>query len=130
MHHPQLFNKFKHPRFNVLMVFFFLVAFQTNAVAETVTLDAKENSILISFQADEDGDGVEDNVDACPGTPAGESVDASGCSASQLDDDNDGVSNAVDTCPNTPPGDPADASGCGQTQLDDDNDGVLNFFDI
>ena len=103
MHHPQLFNKFKHPRFNVLMVFFFLLAFQTNAVAETVTLDAKENSILISFQADEDGDGVEDNVDACPGTPAGESVDASGCSASQLDDDNDGVSNAVDTCPNILP---------------------------
>ena len=81
-----------------------MLAFQTNAVAETVSLNAEEISFPTSFQADEDGDGVEDSVDACPGTPAGESVDASGCSASQLDDDSDGVSNAVDTCPDTPAG--------------------------
>ena len=46
---------------------------------------------LNRLQADEDGDGVDDNVDACPGTPAGESVDANGCGQSQTDGDNDGV---------------------------------------
>ena len=29
--------------------------------------------------------------DQCPNTPAGESVDANGCSQSQLDDDGDGI---------------------------------------
>lgn len=35
-------------------------------------------------QPDNDNDGVNDAVDACPGTPAGAVVDAAGCSAAQL----------------------------------------------
>jgi hypothetical protein len=43
-------------------------------------------------------------VDACPGTPAGAAVDASGCAASQLvaDRDGDGVADDLDNCPNVP----------------------------
>ncbi|HEX3552182.1 MAG TPA: DUF5074 domain-containing protein [Thermoanaerobaculia bacterium] len=38
----------------------------------------------IVFQQDSDHDGVLNNHDNCPGTPAGETVDANGCSISQL----------------------------------------------
>lgn len=62
--------------------------------------------------ADADNDGVPDGTDKCPGTPAGEPVDANGCSSSQLDNDKDGVTNDKDKCPNTPAGTPVDANGC------------------
>lgn len=60
--------------------------------------------------ADSDGDGVPDSSDKCPSTPAGEAVDASGCSASQRDSDGDGVPDANDKCPNV--AGPADNNGC------------------
>jgi OOP family OmpA-OmpF porin len=69
---------------------------------------------------DTDGDGVLDDADNCPGTPAGTPVDASGCPLPQ-DDDGDGVTNDIDKCPGTPPGAKVDASGC---ELDSDGDGV------
>jgi OOP family OmpA-OmpF porin len=69
---------------------------------------------------DTDGDGVLDEADNCPGTPAGTPVDAGGCPLPQ-DDDGDGVTNDVDKCPGTPPGAKVDASGC---ELDSDGDGV------
>ncbi|MBK7382680.1 MAG: hypothetical protein IPI81_04995 [Flavobacteriales bacterium] len=43
---------------------------------------------LIVLKDDEDGDGVTDFKDECPGTPAGTPVDAKGC---PLDGDSDGV---------------------------------------
>jgi OOP family OmpA-OmpF porin len=69
---------------------------------------------------DTDGDGVNDDVDQCPGTPAGTAVDSSGCPLPQ-DDDGDGVNNDIDKCPGTPAGAKVDASGC---ELDSDGDGV------
>ena len=69
---------------------------------------------------DSDGDGVNDDLDQCPGTPAGTPVDANGCPLPQ-DDDGDGVTNDVDKCPNTPAGARVDATGC---ELDSDGDGV------
>jgi OOP family OmpA-OmpF porin len=69
---------------------------------------------------DTDGDGVLDDADNCPGTPAGTPVDASGCPLPQ-DDDGDGVTNDADKCPGTPLGAKVDASGC---ELDSDGDGV------
>ena len=78
---------------------------------------------------DSDGDGVQNSLDQCANTPAGEAVDSNGCSASQLDDDNDGVMNNVDQCPNTPAGETVDANGCSDSQLDDDGDGVTNDLD-
>ena len=69
---------------------------------------------------DTDGDGVNDDLDKCPGTPAGTAVDSSGCPLPQ-DDDGDGVTNDIDKCPGTPAGAKVDASGC---ELDSDGDGV------
>ena len=69
---------------------------------------------------DTDGDGVADDTDKCPGTPAGTAVDSSGCPLPQ-DDDGDGVTNDIDKCPGTPAGAKVDASGC---ELDSDGDGV------
>lgn len=60
---------------------------------------------------DGDNDGVLDNVDQCPATPAGVTVDAKGCG---LDDDNDGVANHLDDCPSTPAGAKVDAKGCAE----------------
>ncbi len=78
---------------------------------------------------DEDSDGVEDNADICPETPADQSVDANGCAETQLDADDDGISNAVDNCPNTPISEVANSEGCSPSQLDADNDGVNDAID-
>jgi OOP family OmpA-OmpF porin len=72
---------------------------------------------------DTDGDGVTDDLDKCPGTPAGTSVDANGCA---LDDDGDGVTNEHDKCPGTPAGAKVDADGC---EPDSDGDGVADSRD-
>jgi len=74
--------------------------------------------------ADADGDGVSDGEDACPDTPAGEEVDATGCSCSQRDGDGDGVDDCTDLCPATPAGETVDATGCTAGQADADGDGV------
>ncbi|WP_430930957.1 fibronectin type III domain-containing protein, partial [Robiginitalea biformata] len=76
-----------------------------------------------------DADGVTDDRDNCSGTPAGESVDANGCSDSQKDSDNDGVSNDMDQCPGTPTGETVNSEGCSESQIDDDGDGVPNSQD-
>jgi OOP family OmpA-OmpF porin len=72
---------------------------------------------------DSDGDGVNDDLDRCPGTPAGTPVDSNGC---PLDDDGDGVTNDADKCPNTPPGTRVDEKGC---ELDSDGDGIFDSQD-
>jgi len=74
---------------------------------------------------DSDGDGVNDDADKCPGTPAGTAVDTDGCPLPQ-DDDHDGVNNDVDKCPGTPAGAKVDANGC---ELDTDGDGVSDSRD-
>lgn len=58
---------------------------------------------------DSDGDGVPNDADACPGTPPGIQVDASGCA---IDSDGDGVADDVDACPDTPRGAIVDHRGC------------------
>ncbi|ANF58015.1 OmpA family protein [Halotalea alkalilenta] len=73
--------------------------------------------------ADSDGDGVPDDIDECPGTPAGVAVDARGC---PLDTDGDGVPDYMDECPGTPAGVEVDARGC---PLDSDGDGVPDYMD-
>src|SRR5690554_6590871 len=74
--------------------------------------------------ADSDGDGVPDSRDQCPGTPAGATVDSTGC---EPDADGDGVPDARDACPNTPAGAMVDSRGC---ELDSDNDGVVDSLDL
>ena len=69
---------------------------------------------------DTDGDGVNDDVDQCPGTTQGVEVDAVGCEIIPPDADGDGIPDAEDTCPNdatntcnNPPGEvPAAIAAC------------------
>lgn len=63
---------------------------------------------LIVLQDDEDGDGVKDMVDECPGTPTGVQVDVKGC---PLDSDGDGVPDHADDEAGTAPGAMVDARG-------------------
>lgn len=72
---------------------------------------------------DADGDGVNDDMDRCPGTPAGAKVDAKGC---ELDDDKDGVANSADKCPGTAYGIAVYKNGC---MIDKDGDGVAWSLD-
>ncbi len=62
--------------------------------------------------ADRDSDGVSNDRDQCPETPASEPVDADGCSCSQRDADGDGVNGCLDECPGTNSGASVDATGC------------------
>ena len=50
-------------------------------------------------QADTDGDGIIDSIDACEWTDDITTVNQTGCSWSQRDDDADGVLNSDDQCP-------------------------------
>jgi outer membrane protein OmpA-like peptidoglycan-associated protein len=72
---------------------------------------------------DEDGDGVLENRDRCPDTPAGASVDARGC---PQDSDNDGVPDGVDRCATTIAGAAVDSRGCSQ---DSDGDNIPDGLD-
>jgi hypothetical protein len=76
------------------------------------TADSCVDNRCVYTVVDSDGDGVPNCRDLCPNTPAGEPVDANGCSCSQLDDDHDGVDNCRDLCPDTPPNTPVDVVGC------------------
>jgi hypothetical protein len=63
-----------------------------------------------SSRRDGDGDGVFDQSDACPDTPNGAEVNASGCALSEIDSDRDGFSDADEILftPGTDPYDPTD----------------------
>ena len=72
---------------------------------------------------DTDGDGIADDMDKCPTTPAGVQVDGSGC---PMDADRDGIPDYKDKCANTPAGVKVDALGC---PMDADGDGVPDSRD-
>jgi outer membrane protein OmpA-like peptidoglycan-associated protein len=86
--------------------------------------------------SDADADGVADGSDACPGTPAGAVVDATGCTRVteaavtgleiSSDSDQDGVVDGPDQCPDTPAGAVVDARGC---PSDADGDRVFDGID-
>jgi OOP family OmpA-OmpF porin len=84
---------------------------------------ASQPMTYTEVEGDADGDGVGDNSDRCPDTPAGARVDANGC---ELDSDGDGVKDSKDECPGTPRGVPVDAKGC---PMDSDGDGVTDDKD-
>ena len=102
---------------------------------------------------DSDDDGIPDDQDQCPDTPAGIIVDAKGCPLnsdrdgvpdyteqypntpqsitvnakdSPSDSDGDGVPDYIDQCPNTPQGILVNAKGC---PLDSDGDGIPDYRD-
>lgn len=75
---------------------------------------------------DRDRDGVPDDVDECRNTPAGDRVDARGCTI--RDSDGDGVFDDTDACADTPAGEQVDARGC-PLPKDADGDGVNDDLD-
>lgn len=93
-----------------------------NAKVEADEPTAPKTTIVVS-QPDSDGDQIPDDMDACPGTPPGVTINAKGC---EHDTDRDGVPNSKDSCPGTPVGVSVDANGC---PPDGDSDGVLNNQD-
>jgi OmpA-OmpF porin, OOP family len=72
---------------------------------------------------DSDGDGVADYLDKCAETPVGVAVGADGC---PRDGDSDGVPDSNDRQLDTPAGAPVDEFG---VALDSDNDGVIDLYD-
>jgi hypothetical protein len=76
----------------------------------------------ITVQADADGDGVLDSADTCPGTHAGDDVNAAGCSTAQLDADGDGIADTADNCPNVPNASQADVDADGAGDACDSTD--------
>lgn len=80
-------------------------------------------SFHLGGPSDSDGDGVRDERDACPETPAGVTVDERGC---PVDSDADGVADYRDRCPDTPAGARVDERGC---PTDGDGDGVYDGID-
>ncbi len=72
---------------------------------------------------DSDNDGVSDDTDQCPDTPAGAIVDETGC---ERDSDGDGVVDRLDQCPDTPAGMPVNEQGC---PVDADGDGIADAVD-
>lgn len=78
-------------------------------VLRTVPVSLAAAPVEQAGPPDEDGDGVPDSRDRCPGTPPGTRVNAHGC---PIDSDGDGVPDAIDDCPDTAPGVQVDASGC------------------
>lgn len=93
----------------------------------TASIDVAVSIVLGAPDADQDG--IEDGLDTCPNTPAGQPVDAAGCAASQRDSDDDGVSDAADQCAATPVGEAVNGQGCSASQLDTDGDGVADNAD-
>lgn len=90
--------------------------------------DSKEDYLLTSAgltfnlgsKKDADNDGVSDNKDKCPDTPANVTVDKTGC---PVDKDKDGIADYLDTCPDVAGS--ALLNGC----PDRDNDGVADAED-
>src|SRR5262249_15450932 len=82
-------------------------------------------------KADQDADGIPDNVDQCPTVP--EDIDgfqdADGCP--DPDNDGDGIPDAKDLCPNEPETKNGfqDSDGCPDEVPDRDNDGIPDSED-
>jgi hypothetical protein len=101
---------------------------------------------------DSDNDGILDNKDRCPDTPAGAQVDGRGCSGDSdtdgvptggslrrhatrrhgrcqgctRDSDGDNIPDGIDRCPDTPPGVLVDPAGCPK---DSDGDAIPDGLD-
>ena len=56
---------------------------QLQAASETLTVDGSARIEVVAVENDHDGDSVPDDVDRCPDTAQGDSVDADGCALAQ-----------------------------------------------
>jgi OmpA-OmpF porin, OOP family len=86
---------------------------------------AAEVEVVPAASGDADNDGIPDDADQCPDTPAGATVNETGC---ENDADGDGVVDRLDTCPDTAAGTSVDEKGCAAA-ADKDGDGVPDALD-
>lgn len=94
-----------------------------------------DTSNFLGTPVDADADGVDDCMDACPGTAAGAPVNGDGCSYLQLnpngvDSDNDGVGDDVDGCPADPLKTSPGGCGCGVPDTDINSNGVPDCTEL
>ncbi len=82
-------------------------------------------TVVVKARLDQDGDGLFDDIDACPEEPEDQDLfeDEDGCP--EPDNDKDETLDALDACPNTPG--PKDNNGC--RYGDRDGDGVHDKAD-
>jgi hypothetical protein len=78
---------------------------------------------------DTDRDGVPDDEDQCPTTPAGPHPDPFRPGCPEADEDADGVPDVDDACPVTPPGPKPDPKRPGCPFIDTDGDGISDADD-
>ncbi len=62
--------------------------------------DMKNHIIIFKYTFDLDGDGVMDDIDTCPDTQTGETVNSTGCSTTQLSVDDEILENSLKLYPN------------------------------
>jgi len=101
--------KFDHGDNNLFYTVGFVIPFGKKAEPAAPTPVVKPTPKPVVVVGDDDHDGVNNNQDLCPNTPAGVKVDKKGC---ELDGDGDGVVNSEDLCPNTPAGNVVNSDGC------------------
>ena len=96
----------------------------------------EDTDTLIIECNDNDGDGINNDIDNCPNTPNppqhDNDGDSNGGDACDPDDDNDSIEDALDNCPYDPNTDQIDTDGDGIGNVcddDDDNDGVNDAMD-
>lgn len=92
----------------------FVYRFDKRTILYEENKDYKNVNHKAISSEDTDGDGVEDFLDICPGTPKNVQVDKKGC---PIDTDKDGVPDYLDEEPHTLPGVQVDAKG---RQLNED----------
>jgi OmpA-OmpF porin, OOP family len=80
--------------------------------------------------ADRDGDGIADELDACPDVPHGPTPDALKPGCPELDADHDGVLDDADACPAVAQGPFPDPNRAGCPDADTDGDGVRDSKDL
>ncbi|MGA1870161.1 MAG: OmpA family protein [bacterium] len=122
------FNKSLALRGDIRHLISFNVDKKKNNLSCTVGLSycfggEKKKVIPPPLPEDRDGDGVYDNVDKCPGTPAGIPVNSFGC---PVDSDSDGVPDYKDKCTDTPKGVLVEEAGCPR---DNDGDTIPDYRD-
>lgn len=88
----------------------------------TISIDGQKDITAEFVKKDSDKDGVPDDIDKCPETPDGATVDGEGCptdlnndgvpDALEGDSDADGVIDFYDECSNTTVGAVVDSKGC------------------
>ncbi len=88
--------------------------FNATEAGDTVLSD-----ILTIGYDDSDGDGVTDDLDLCPDTPAGTEVDENGCSVVDPDSDGDGIPDYMEQGPDPENPDPA---------YDGNNDTIADYL--